>query len=175
MVGITNRSKQKGFTLIEVVLVLAIGGLIFLLAFLAFQQVSRNRRNTERRSSLSLVAAEVNNHYTDSTSYPLNFTTSFTSGETGSGDNVSMAGFVNDYLKGSEFKGPRGTSYLWVGHNIVSDFTAVLPYVNAGFEVMGYAVGYRCSGSSVVSDTTTTGSIVVLVGLEGSIACRDVK
>lgn len=49
--------NKKGFTLIEVVLVLAIGGLIFLLAFLAFQQVSRNRRDTQRRSDVARMAA----------------------------------------------------------------------------------------------------------------------
>ncbi|MBP9738093.1 prepilin-type N-terminal cleavage/methylation domain-containing protein, partial [Candidatus Saccharibacteria bacterium] len=42
------KNNKKGFTLIEVVLVLAIGGLIFLLAFIAFQQVSANRRDTQR-------------------------------------------------------------------------------------------------------------------------------
>ncbi len=54
------KRNQKGFTLIEVVLVLAIGGLIFLLAFLAFQQVSRNRRDTQRRSDAARMAATYN-------------------------------------------------------------------------------------------------------------------
>ena len=52
--------NKKGFTLIEVVLVLAIGGLIFLLAFLAFQQVQRNRRDTQRRSDAGRMAALFN-------------------------------------------------------------------------------------------------------------------
>ena len=59
-----NRQKQLsrgGFTLIEVVLVLAIGGLIFLLAFIAFQQVSTNRRDTQRRNDAGRVIAELQN------------------------------------------------------------------------------------------------------------------
>ena len=55
-------SSSKGFTLIEVVLVLAIGGLIFLLAFIAFQQVSANRRDTQRRSDAGRIVAEVQNY-----------------------------------------------------------------------------------------------------------------
>ena len=55
-----KKTNQKGFTLIEVILVLAIGGLIFLLAFLAFQQVQRNRRDTQRRSDVARAAAAFN-------------------------------------------------------------------------------------------------------------------
>ncbi len=57
----TTGRNQNGFTLIEVVLVLAIGGLIFLLAFLAFQQVSVNRRDTQRRADLKRVQADLEN------------------------------------------------------------------------------------------------------------------
>src|SRR5690606_6033521 len=60
--------NKKGFTLIEVVLVLAIGGLIFLLAFLAFQQVSRNRRDTQRRSDVARMAATYNDVKANSSS-----------------------------------------------------------------------------------------------------------
>lgn len=54
-----HKLTTKGFTLIEVVLVLAIGGLIFLLAFLAFQQVSRNRRDTQRRSDVKRMVGYI--------------------------------------------------------------------------------------------------------------------
>lgn len=60
-----KQHNQKGFTLIEVVLVLAIGGLIFLLAFLAFQQVSRNRRDTQRRSDVARAATTYNDAKND--------------------------------------------------------------------------------------------------------------
>lgn len=58
-------SKQKGFTLIEVVLVLAIGGLIFLLAFLAFSQVQRNRRDAQRRQDARSMLAYIKEFATD--------------------------------------------------------------------------------------------------------------
>ena len=59
------KRNQKGFTLIEVVLVLAIGGLIFLLAFLAFTQTQTNRRDTQRRTDLNRVSAEMQNYAAD--------------------------------------------------------------------------------------------------------------
>jgi prepilin-type N-terminal cleavage/methylation domain-containing protein len=61
----SKQLNKKGFTLIEVVLVLAIGGLIFLLAFLAFQQVSRNRRDTQRRSDVARMSASWSDQKAD--------------------------------------------------------------------------------------------------------------
>lgn len=51
--------KQGGFTLIEVVLVLAIGALIILMALLAFGGASRSRRDTARTSLAGTVQAAV--------------------------------------------------------------------------------------------------------------------
>ncbi len=46
-------SKRKGFTIIEVVLVLAIAGLIFLMVFLGLPALQRAQRNTERKADLN--------------------------------------------------------------------------------------------------------------------------
>ena len=53
------RNKQSGFTLIEVVLVLAIGALIILMAVLAFGGASRSRRDTARTSLAGTIQASV--------------------------------------------------------------------------------------------------------------------
>lgn len=58
----STQRPSAGFTLIEVVLVLAVGSLIFLLAFLAFQQVSINRRDAQRRSDAAKILAEYTNY-----------------------------------------------------------------------------------------------------------------
>jgi prepilin-type N-terminal cleavage/methylation domain-containing protein len=50
---------SKGFTLIEIVIVLAIAGLIFVIVFLAVQQAQRSRRDTQRRSDAARLAAAV--------------------------------------------------------------------------------------------------------------------
>jgi len=51
--------SEKGFTIIEVVLVLAIAGLIFLMVFIALPALQRNQRDTARKSDVSTVAAGV--------------------------------------------------------------------------------------------------------------------
>lgn len=51
--------KTKGFTIIEVVLVLAIAGLIFLMVFLALPALQRTQRDTQRKDDLSRFAAAV--------------------------------------------------------------------------------------------------------------------
>lgn len=51
--------KQGGFTLIEVVLVLAIGALIILMALLAFGGASRSRRDTARTNLAGQIQAAV--------------------------------------------------------------------------------------------------------------------
>ena len=45
----SNTKSKKGFTIIEVVLVLAIAGLIFLMVFVALPALQRSQRDTQRR------------------------------------------------------------------------------------------------------------------------------
>lgn len=55
---IKNR-KQEGFTIIEVLIVLAIAGLIMLIVFLAVPALQRNSRNTQRTNDASRISAAV--------------------------------------------------------------------------------------------------------------------
>jgi prepilin-type N-terminal cleavage/methylation domain-containing protein len=51
--------KDQGFTIIEVLIVLAIAGLILLIVFLAVPALQRNSRNTQRKSDVSRVGSAV--------------------------------------------------------------------------------------------------------------------
>jgi prepilin-type N-terminal cleavage/methylation domain-containing protein len=53
------KHKQKGFTIIEVVLVLAIAGLIFLVIFFAIPQLQKSRRDTQRKSDVGKVLGMI--------------------------------------------------------------------------------------------------------------------
>jgi prepilin-type N-terminal cleavage/methylation domain-containing protein len=58
-----NRTQNiKGFTIIEVVLVLAIAGLIFLMVFIALPALQAGQRDTARKSDVSNVASAVNSY-----------------------------------------------------------------------------------------------------------------
>jgi prepilin-type N-terminal cleavage/methylation domain-containing protein len=61
-----QKSKSEGFTIIEVMIVLAIAGLILLIVFLAVPALQRNSRNTQRKNDAShlagLISEYVSNH-----------------------------------------------------------------------------------------------------------------
>jgi len=57
--NIQTKKSIKGFTIIEVVLVLAIAGLIFLMVFIALPALQRNQRDTARKNDVSTIASAV--------------------------------------------------------------------------------------------------------------------
>jgi prepilin-type N-terminal cleavage/methylation domain-containing protein len=54
-----KHQNEKGFTIIEVVLVLAIAGLIFLMVFIALPALQRSQRDTARKNDAGIVSAGV--------------------------------------------------------------------------------------------------------------------
>ena len=56
---------KKGFTIIEVVLVLAIAGLIFLMVFIALPALQRGQRNTQREDDISRFLTAGNSYQTN--------------------------------------------------------------------------------------------------------------
>ena len=96
-----KHNNKKGFTIIEVVLVLAIAGLIFLMVFVALPALQRSQRDTARRNDLarvdtSLVQYQTNNQGTnDGSNLPFNSTTyrggiNFTATNTATINNQSL-------------------------------------------------------------------------------------
>lgn len=55
----TKLRNQKGFTIIEVLIVLAIAGLILLIVFLAVPALQRNSRNTQRKNDAAAILGAV--------------------------------------------------------------------------------------------------------------------
>lgn len=51
--------KEKGFTIIEVVLVLAIAALIFLMVFIALPALQRTQRDDSRKKDVTLVSTAI--------------------------------------------------------------------------------------------------------------------
>lgn len=65
-----NGRNESGFTIIEVVLVLAIAGLIFLTVFLALPALQKSQRDNARRQDVGRVVAGVQQYLTDNGSTP---------------------------------------------------------------------------------------------------------
>lgn len=60
-----NSGDRGGFTIIEVVLVLAIAGLIFLMVFIALPSLQRAQRDTQRRNDLARVSNGITQYQTN--------------------------------------------------------------------------------------------------------------
>lgn len=57
-----RKIKKSGFTIIEVVLVLAIAGLIFIMVFAALPALQSSQRDTARKNDVGIVITAVTNY-----------------------------------------------------------------------------------------------------------------
>lgn len=57
--NLLNKKRQEGFSIVEVMIVLAIAGLIILVVFLAVPALQRNSRNTSMKADVGNVAAAI--------------------------------------------------------------------------------------------------------------------
>lgn len=158
--------KPHGFTIIEVVLVLAIAGLIFLIVFLALPALQKSQRDTQRKNDLSRVLSQLANYQSNnqgkvpSPNVPT----------TGKSGQASVDDFATRYLtvNGSEqFNDPAtGNQYglQFKGSNYTD-----LP-ANTGD--MFYYTTAKCNGEAVEAGAGPR-SVAVAVKLErGSILCQ---
>ena len=60
-----QKNTRKGFTIIEVVLVLAIAGLIFLMVFVALPALQRSQRDTQRRDDMARFISQIAQYQTN--------------------------------------------------------------------------------------------------------------
>lgn len=95
--NVQQKNKEKGFTIIEVVLVLAIAGLIFLMVFIALPALQRNQRDTQRKNDLSRVQTAIQNYQSNNRGQLPSFNATFISGYLTTG--------------GDSFSDPDGTAY----------------------------------------------------------------
>jgi len=58
----SKKTDKKGFTIIEVVLVLAIAGLIFLMVFVALPALQRSQRDTQRRDDMARFMSQLSQY-----------------------------------------------------------------------------------------------------------------
>lgn len=123
-----NTNNKQGFTIIEVVLVLAIAGLIFLMVFVALPALQRSQRDTARRNDMSRVDTSLvqwqTNHSTDNNNLPnagsnaVKWTGTDTLPAANESCNLACQ-FVRDYMnsgstetdKKNEFQDPNGVPY----------------------------------------------------------------
>jgi type IV pilus assembly protein PilA len=75
-----QKRKDAGFTIIEVLIVLAIAGLIMLVVFLAVPALQRNSRNTQYREEASRILGAYNENSSNNAGAVLSASVSTTAG-----------------------------------------------------------------------------------------------
>ncbi len=171
----TTKTK-KGFTIIEVVLVLAIAGLIFLMVFIALPALQRSQRNTQRENDISRFATAVNSFRTNNGG-KLPFGTS-----AAHADATAINTFRNRYIDsscatacGSEFTDPDGTVYSFQVHYLTTTTTSyTVPAGTQPDHAVHAVVNGRCGDEGVAKLSTGERQFALLYRMEGgSIYCVD--
>lgn len=148
--------QKKGFTIIEVVLVLAIAGLIFLMVFIALPALQRGQRDTQRRDDVSTFISQLTQYGTNNRG--------------GVPAETALASFKTNYLKwaaddSGDFNDPK------TGIGYIINYGDTVPTVDG---TMMYRNNRLCSGEQMTTTGATARSAAVMVKLEGSgVFCQD--
>lgn len=149
----TLTNSKRGFTIIEVVLVLAIAGLIFLIVFLAVPALQRSQRDTQRKSDLSRLTSAISNYQSNNRGAVPTTQAELTAANTG---------LLDKYIKvnGDDFADPGGNDYT-VTLSTAATYATVVPA-----NTMYYYTSATCSGENAAASTGAR-KIAVRVDLEG--------
>lgn len=193
MISMKKTNETHGFTMIEVVLVLAIAGLIFIMAFVALPALQKSQRDNDRKDDLMKFISEVKR-----------FQTSNRGALPGGTDNNaiattpdsyvdvsypnsnakanSWAEFYNDYL-GKNFMDPEGTNYrlkvVRCGNKVNVDTLCPDFSLNNQFYKSKYPNNYtimvvleaKCGDENKAVGSSSPRNLAVLYHLESSIYC----
>lgn len=142
------KKNNKGFTIIEVMIVLAIAGLILLIVFLAVPALQRNQRNTQRKNDAAHLAALISEYQSNNNGRsPANVTFTGTPG-------------ANDLNATTE-----NFSILVTTANLAVSARPTAPAVPTPDNAVVYSNAI-CNGTTTAAGTSTR-QIVVFYGLEG--------
>ena len=142
----TNPQTTPAFTIIEVVLVLAIAGLIFLMVFIALPALQRNQRDTQRKNDMSRLKTAID-------SYKSNNRGNLPWGTDRYGVWSQSDNFGINYLKADqgEFGDPSSGRYAFgvnyysiAGGSIYSTFEAQQSHISI-------SIGFICDGDTITS------------------------
>ncbi|MFZ1250362.1 MAG: type II secretion system protein [Candidatus Microsaccharimonas sp.] len=146
----TTKQTTKGFTIIEVVLVLAIAGLIFLMVFIALPALQAGQRDTSRKQDVSNVAAAVTRYGANNRgAFPTTAQLQAELGQTGTSPNATFANLSTN------------TQTVTVGTSVGTQTDATIIVVK----------GLKCESvaadGAVTTAAGTTRQFVVTTKLEG--------
>jgi prepilin-type N-terminal cleavage/methylation domain-containing protein len=147
--------KEKGFTIIEVVLVLAIAGLIFLIVFLAVPALQRGQRDQQRKQDVGRIISSVQSW--KSNHRGLNPAPADLVGP------ATPGGFYTNLANGASFEDPSGGAYTFV-----TTYTGAAGALNDNTKngELLYAIGKTCNASGNAFANGNPRTFAVLMKLE---------
>ena len=142
--------RQKGFTIIEVVLVLAIAALIFLMVFIALPALQRGQRDTARKQDANTVITALNTWKGNHRGSLPDFTV-----------NTVKTEFQENYVKqlGQYDATDDGTFKYTDGTEVSADLTT---------DTMQISTSAQCNENGTDLENGSSRSAAVLVKLEAS-------
>jgi prepilin-type N-terminal cleavage/methylation domain-containing protein len=150
-------SKAAGFTIIEVMIVLAIAGLIMAIVFVAIPQLQKNTRNTTRKDVLNRVKTEIDNYSSNNNGKYPTADNNATTGING--------GFKTRYLSNVSYDDPQTGSSMTLNGMTAANISAG-GYTSAMARI-DYATGVICSGELATTTGASNRNYVVITQLEG--------
>lgn len=186
---VKDEGTLGGFTIIEVVLVLAIAGLIFLMVFIALPALQRSQRDTQRGSDMSKLAGAIMNYQknnngrlpADSKQDPIQEVDGvvlMTNYNCNNGSSANAAcRVIKDYINGVSV-----TDNEWVDPDGFAYGLAIVTY-GSGAYTEGWSPDYdhtfymvkssRCDGETIRKSDNSR-DYAVLYRMEGSgVSCQD--
>jgi prepilin-type N-terminal cleavage/methylation domain-containing protein len=159
--NVPKQKNDKGFTIIEVVLVLAIAALIFLMVFIALPALQRSQRDTQRKNDMGRVQTAVQNYQSNNRNTLPTFNQAF----------------ANQYLTtgGDTFLDPAGAGTA-NGTATTYQFSASTSTLTGTFSpatqnIIYVSTGYTCGTGGAVTKAGST-KVALRMYLEGgSVAC----
>ena len=129
--------NRQGFTIIEAILTIAIGGLILSMVFIAIPYLSRNQRDGNRKDDISLFLSKISNYQANNRKALPSMPSDTGYFWFGNGTGVSAGSttwftFYNNFL-GGKFEDPQGTPY------------------NLSITTCNAATGTSCNGTTYVA------------------------
>jgi prepilin-type N-terminal cleavage/methylation domain-containing protein len=161
MLNKLKKTNQEGFTIIEVLIVLAIAGLILLIVFLAVPALQRNARNTNRKNDASALAAAVSEYEDNNNGTPP--TTPVATGNAGT-FNLCQSSPCSATESPAQFK--LGY-YTKIGTGAAGDFDVVTTLTNpTNVDELLIEVGFTCSGNAATASGASSRSLAVVYDIE---------
>ena len=144
-----SRRGLSGFTIIEILIVLAIAGLILTIVFIAVPQLQRNTRDNQRQNIASRLSSELNTYSSNNQGvFPFNGAPAGWGTPCSSQNNPQgCADWFNRYITGNvNIKDPKTGGNV----NIQMSISPTLPVTWAASSVL-ISVGNKCSGEGITA------------------------